>query len=229
MSQSDEVEILVAAVGERLGGQSAWARFPGGWPGDLESALIDAVYSARAVYKTTGGGGVHSRVVTWQAGRRRSTFTATALRGEIDRSGPEDWAKAFGNSQLSPGRPAYAPGGATKAAAIRQACEALLGAKVDTATDIVDGNVADVKAALRSVPGIGYATVNYFLILLGRPGVKPDRMVLLFVREALGDDTIGVKAADRLVTEAAGKLRFEPHELDHAIWRYESDRAAIRE
>ena len=45
---------------------------------------------------------------------------------------------------------------------------------------------ASVTDALRSVPGIGYATSNYFLMLLGAPGVKPDRMVHRFLRGALG-------------------------------------------
>ena len=40
-------------VKETIGEDPAqWTKWPGGWPGDIESALIDAVFSARAIYRS---------------------------------------------------------------------------------------------------------------------------------------------------------------------------------
>ena len=59
-------------------------------------------------------------------------------------------------------------------------------------------------------------------MLLGTHGVKADTLVTAFVCERVGPspgmvEALVAAAADRLVT---------PTELDHSIWRYESDRGA---
>ena len=61
-------------------------------------------------------------------------------------------------------------------------------------------------------------------MLLGAPGVKPDRMIHRFVKEATGRPLTNAEA-DALVTAAAERLATEAHELDRAIWSYESERA----
>jgi hypothetical protein len=93
------------------------------------------------------------------------------------------------------------------------------------ALQLNSGNADCVKRALQSVPGIGYATANYFLMLLGAPGVKPDRMVRRFLRGALCRDVTD-REAEKLIRAAAERLEVQPHKLDHAIWKYESDRSA---
>ncbi len=55
---------------------------------------------------------------------------------------------------------------------------------MDTAEQITDENAHKVKGTVMSVQGIGFATANYFLMLLGRSGVKPDRMVHKFLKDA---------------------------------------------
>jgi len=82
--------------------------------------------------------------------------------------------------------PSAAPGGPTKAAAVLEAAQKLVGIEVQEPADIADATVDRVKRAMRSVGGVGYATTNYFLMLLGRPGVKPGRMVLRFLAATLG-------------------------------------------
>jgi hypothetical protein len=68
---------VMAHIAETVGTNPAgWARWPGGWPGDIESALVDAVFSARAVYKSNHGRGIYFKVVAWQ---RRRTSTAAAI------------------------------------------------------------------------------------------------------------------------------------------------------
>lgn len=139
--------------------------------------------------------------------------------------GPLKWAQRFGNEQVSPGRPASAPGGASKAATVRQAAHALKGKGILVDTQINVDNADVVKGELLKVPGIGYATANYFLMLLGAPGVKPDRMIHRFLKDAAGQRFTNAKA-EQVITAAAERLRVQPHELEHAIWRFESDRAA---
>lgn len=204
---------------------AGWTRWPGGWPGDIETALVDSIFSARAVYRSRNGAGVHRQVVEWRSARRRQSSSTTSLAREISTATPTKWATSFGNSQHSPGRPASAPGGPSKAAAVLEAARALEAEGVITADDITDENAARVKRALRSVAGVGYATTNYFLMLLGRPGVKPDRMVHRFLTDATGSGWSD-SAAEDLVNAVAEVLDVSAAALDHAIWSYESARSA---
>ena len=192
------------------------------------TALIYAVYSARATYLTKHGKGVLPLVKTWRAGAGSSCTSLTALATEIENAGTREWAKAFGNEQHSPSRPADAPEGPWKSDAVLEAALGLKALDVDAAAQITDENAHEVKGTLMTVQGIGFATANYFLMLLGRPGVKPDRMVHKFLKDATRA-TWSNAAATNLVVGAAQSIGgVEPHELDHAIWRYESKLAADR-
>jgi len=225
-SSTDVADTLAHVVGT-IGSPDRWVGWPGGWPGDIEAALVDAVFSARAVYRSPGGRGVFEKVETWRKGRMRDSFSLSALREEIDAVGPLGWARQFGNQQLSPGRSAAAPGGALKAATVRQAGCELVAQGVNVDTQFNTANAAAVKRALRAVPGIGYATANYFLMLLGLPGVKPDRMIHRFLVEAAGHRFTNADA-ERTISAAAQQLDVQPHELEHAIWSFESARARLR-
>jgi hypothetical protein len=222
-----DLKAVLAHIDETIGASTNWTEWPGGWRDDIESALIDAVFSARAVYKSKHGRGVHSLVLTWQQKRTRTPYTLSALSAEIDAVGPEAWAQAFGSMQRSPSRHPDSPGGPTKAAAVREAAAALAQANIESAKDINTENAEKVKTVLRGVDGIGYATSNYFLMLLGAPGVKPDRMIHRFLRDATGRQLTD-KYADQILTAAAEELQTEPHRLEHAVWWYESDKAQRR-
>jgi hypothetical protein len=215
---------LVAYIAENIGSRADWASWPGGWPGDIESALIDAVFSARAVYKSKRARGVHARVLDWRKARERTQFSVEALVAEIDHVGIPGWAQQFGNEQVSPGRPGSAPGGSLKAAAVREAALALSEAGISVASDLTIHRVEGARRALLDVPGIGYATSNYFFMLLGQPGVKPDRMIHRFLERATGCKFTN-QEAERLLSNVAQDLGVPPHDLEHAIWRQESDRA----
>lgn len=219
------VTAVAARVNAELGARSGWAAWPGGWPGDIESALIDAVFSARAVYKSARGRGVHDQVCTWQASRPAGGSSLERLRDEIEAAGVPEWAIHFKNSQHSPGRSPSAPEGSLKAAAVLEGAQRLITAGVSVADDITDETSGAAKAALKSVSGIGYATSNYFFMLLGRSGVKPDRMVHRFIADSIGGNTLSNQDADRVITSAAAEMGVPAHELEHAIWKWESDRA----
>jgi hypothetical protein len=115
-----------------------------------------------------------------------------------------------------------------KSAPVLEAAINLRALSIDSAAEITDENAAAAKAALRSVQGIGFATTNYFLMLLGRPGVKPDRMIRRFLVDATDQGWTNAQANDLVVAAAAqiGARGVAPHELDHAIWSFESRKAA---
>jgi len=221
----NDVEKVTARITSHLGPPSEWW-WPGGWPGDIEAALVDAVFSARAVYRSKNGKGIYANVAAWRAGRDRTDWSLDELIAEIDGMGVDAWAGHFGNRQHSPTRPPSAPGGPSKAATVREAAGALREQGINTATDIGLGNTETAQRVLAAVPGIGRGTANYFLMLLGAPGARPDRMVHRFLRDAAGHAFSDAKA-EAAISAAAERLGVQPHVLDHAIWRYESSRTAV--
>lgn len=220
---SDDISKARAHVLATIGPPDQWTAWPGGWTKDIESALVDAVFSAQAVYQTNNGRGIAGNIARWQPTRNRTAFSLGALVADIDAVGIPKWAKDFGNRQVSPGRRVDAPGGPKKTAAVREAADKLMKADVNVASDVSSQTAIDVKTALRSVSGIGYATANYFLMLLGAPEVKPDRMIHRFLREATGHDFTNADADDALCA-VAQHFGAEAHVLDHAIWLYERSR-----
>jgi hypothetical protein len=225
----DDLGRVLDHIGKTIGSEpTKWTRWPGGWPGEIGTALVDAVYSARAVYLTKHGKGVLPLVRAWRLKAGSSCTSLSALAAEIEGAGTHAWAESFGSEQHSPGRPSTADGGPWKSAAVLEAAQRLTVLDVDSADQITEENAHRVKSALVSVQGIGFATSNYFLMLLGRPGVKPDRMVHKFLRDATGHAWTNAAAFDVVVSASQSIAGVEPHELDHAIWRYESDQAANR-
>ncbi|HLI55556.1 MAG TPA: hypothetical protein VKY26_00860 [Actinomycetota bacterium] len=220
-----DVAKTLAHIAETIQGPEHWVKWPGGWPGDIESALVDAVFSARAVYDSERGRGILAQVRRWQATRDRTVFSLQALLSEIDPREPLVWAQRFGNQQHSPGRRVTAPGGQSKAAAVREAAAALTGIGISVAADITTTNTAAVKAELCRIEGLGYATTNYFLVLLGAPGVKPDTMIHRFLKDAAGHAFTDPQA-EATLDSVAHDLGVPAHELDHAIWAYERERKA---
>ena len=177
--------------------------------------------------KQSEGTGISRNIADWQAARTRRTFSLDALLAEIDAIGVPGWANSFGNHQRSPSRRTDAPHGPSKAAAVREAADELRKEGINAAEDVAVSTVEDAKAAVRSVSGIGYATANYFLMLLGVPGVKPDRMIHRFLEEATGHAFTNANA-DQVLRAVAAHYEVQAHELDHAIWRYERERARRR-
>jgi hypothetical protein len=74
-------------------------------------------------------------------------------------------------------------------------------------------------------------TFNYLLILAGFQSVKPDRMVIRFIREhaQLGDRELSPSEAATLIKKVAELYPTEPRRLDHVTWRYVSGRDVFRE
>jgi 3-methyladenine DNA glycosylase/8-oxoguanine DNA glycosylase len=204
-----DVDLVVTHVEQTIA--KPWPEWRGGWPGKIEAALIDAVLSIRARYgsETTG---VRAAVRRWS--------DANTDRPSLDDLGalavtePEVLASVLDNRQVL-------SGGASKPDAIKAAAAALVSAGVRHARD-VDPSDAAHRAAYTGVKGLGPVTWEYFLMLLGHPGVKADTWIRRFVADAIGREP-QASGAGSLVKAAAAALSVKPTDLDHAIWRHMSD------
>src|SRR3954471_23007708 len=108
MVNADDVGKLVQHIRTSL--PTEWAAWPGGWRGQIEAALVDAVLSIRAAYgsETTG---VRAAVRRWQGPRGTEVVDDLAKLSAME---PGDLAVVLNNRQkLS--------GGARKADGIGQA------------------------------------------------------------------------------------------------------------
>ncbi|KAD3515007.1 hypothetical protein GD627_11900 [Arthrobacter yangruifuii] len=207
MSESD-ISTLVEFIQAELP-RDLWKPWPGGWPEQIEAALIDAVLSIAAQYGTPENGvrGAVSR-----------------YRKAVGTDRPDDLARlaAYDPDELQTVLNDQKVSGRTKASAIIEAAGNLLALGVKTAADL-DAHDPAQKRAYTCVHGLGPVTWEYFGMLLGKPGVKADRWILRFVRRGLGRELASAEARS-LLHEVADRLDAMPTELDHAIWAYERER-----
>jgi hypothetical protein len=125
----------------------------------------------------------------------------------------------------------YVPGRAKKLKidAVLEVAERLLDPDVglDTAQQITERALTSrggVRQILEGVKGVGPAQSSYFLMLLGVQGVKADTLVTDWVRQQLGGQKLTQHEVETVVARAAELLGKDATEVDHAIWRTESNR-----
>ena len=200
----DDVQTLVAAVRKEL--PDDWAAWPGGWPDQIEAALIDAVLSIRAQYGQEHNG-VRGAVRQWRDHRGTQRPDDLSVLAGTD---PVVLTGIVGRQKLS--------GGASKAEAIVDAARNLSNLGVRHAADVNPDSTGQ-KLAYTDVIGLGSVTWEYFLMLLGRPGVKADRWIVSFVSRALSR-TVSPAESRGLVKAAATELGAGQTALDHAIWSH---------
>ncbi len=207
------VEAEVAKVVARIRADvppDSWTPWPGGYPGEIEAAVIDSVFSVRARYgsPTTG---VRAVVGRWREHRGGKLNDLRELARFADKG--EGLAEILGNRQKI--------SGGLKALAAARAAKALVDISVVTAADVT-GDAAE-EAAWCSVSGLSYVTWSYVVMLLGGDGVKADTMIRRFVDRAIERTSTAPEARD-LVLAAAAKLKVKPTDLDHAIWSFQRRR-----
>jgi hypothetical protein len=204
----EDLQRLLGRISERL--PASWASWPGGWPNQIELALIDAVLSIRSRYgsPTTG---VRKRVALY---RQLRTPAAPDDLNVLARFSSEQLADVLQTTQRSAGE--------LKTAAIVQVARRLTEAGVIRAADLRPDDVSQA-AAYCGVRGLGPVTWQYLLMLVGNPGVKADTWILRFVTASLGRAAT-TREAEHLVKVAALRLDVSPTDLDHAIWNYMSRR-----
>ncbi|MFJ2509347.1 hypothetical protein [Arthrobacter citreus] len=205
MTIQTDVEQLVDFINAELP-RETWTPWPGGWPNQIEAALIDAVLSIGARYGSDANG-VRGAV------RRYRSAVGSERPDDLSRLANQDPEILQGilNDQRISGR--------TKASAIVEAAGNLLQIGVKTAADLNPQDPVQ-KRAYVSVHGLGWVTWEYLGMLLGKPGIKADRWVVRFVMRALGRE-VSATDAKSLLVDAAGALSATPTALDHAVWSYE--------
>lgn len=207
MTPQTDVRQLVDFITAELP-RDSWTPWPGGWPDQIEAALIDAVMSISAKYGSETNG-VRGAVTSYRAavGSERPNDLARLANQD-----PEQLQAVLNDQKIS---------GRTKASAIVEAAENLLAVGVKSAADL-DPHSSDQKKAYTNVHGLGWVTWEYFGMLLGKPDIKADRWVVRFVSRAL-DRELTAAEAKALLIGAAAELESTPTELDHAIWALERD------
>jgi hypothetical protein len=218
---------LIAYIDEKL--PPGWPEWPGGWPGQIEAALLDAVLSIRARYGSANTG-VRAAV------RRYKEFVDDDRPNSLMRLAgfdPIELGEVLKNRQVT--------GGASKATAVIEAAKRLNAEGVEQAADIPVAEVGArrtpeqqvrferLKSAYRSVPGLGKVTFAYFTMLVGEPDVKADTWVRRFVAEAIGREEVSSTYTEQLAKAAAGHYGVDPRVLDHAIWVYMRTRSSEEE
>jgi hypothetical protein len=205
---TSDTDRLHAAVVERIG--DAIPRIANyGWPNQVELALVDAVLSIRANYGNSASTGVRGAVGRYKE-EIRDGITCNDLR-ILAAQDPAGLVSTLHNRQKSSGRP--------KADLIVDVANRLVEAGVIEASD-VQPRLEPQRQAWCGVHGLGPVTWAYFGMLVGRPGVKVDRMIHRFVSGVFGRE-LGEAEATGLVTAVAELMNVTSPELDHAIWRYQ--------
>jgi len=207
--------------------QEEWEPRPPGYRGQIEAALLDSVFSLRAVYGTSSSKGPRAVVRRWEDHVKRPLDNLEELVNEVDRLGGEGgFRRVLKHDGVAIPNAADQP---TKAFAVYTSAKALVDFGVITAADAIRERHDQPKKLLRAIQkgrGVGPQAATYFLMNLGQPGVKADVMIIGFVNAALGTTVSAQEAAD-LVTSAAVQLKADVIRLDHTIWKNGSDRARM--
>ncbi|WP_338890790.1 hypothetical protein [Rhodococcus sovatensis] len=181
-----------------------------GWPNEVEAALLDAVFSARATYGGTDNG-VRRVISRWRAYRSTDQLDdLTELASFIDR--PDDLAEILDNRQRVAGN------STTKAEAVAKCADVLAGCGVRAADQLLDAD--DQREAVTAIAGIGPKTWECALFLVGRRTPDSLRHFVAYVSDAVGRRVEGELA--EILLDLAAESMGAPHAaLEHAVWRYQ--------
>jgi hypothetical protein len=200
----NDVDVLEKYVRNEIGtSPDTW---PGGWPGQVDAALLDAVFSVRARYGSRARGtGVYGAVTRWQKERKvcndltyLATYDPSALR------------KITNDGKIS---------GRYKAEVVIEAAGALSAIGAVRSNDF-EHRMAEARSAYLSVKGCGPVTWAYLRMLLGLEDVKADVWVRHFVARAIGSE-LSAAEVSQLVKSVAARMNVSATDLDHAIWRHQ--------
>jgi hypothetical protein len=206
------VEAVASRIEERAPRATSPFWFPG-WRREIEAALLDAVYSARASY---GGesSGVRRVVARWRAHRGGGSLDHLgSLASFVD--DPDALAEILGNRQRVAGN------ATTKAEAAARAAAALIAAgatQTDDLADPWDEQLAVQYDAFTSITGIGDKTWECLLFLVGRRSQQDFELMTSFVSSAIGHE-VDDCALLTLIGDAAASLDTDAASVEHALWR----------
>jgi hypothetical protein len=219
-AHTDLVEVFARQV-ERDLPVGTWEQWPGGWRNEIEAAVIDAVFSIRAVYGQPGdcdsATGVRRVVACWR--RYRDPTALDDLNALV---GFDQWA-------ATQERMGQRVAGRTKSEVVTDVARRLIGAGCSHANEVVPRSKKQRSAWIQT-RGLGPVTWSYFTMLLGHADVKADTMLRRYTERSLPGRHLSDEAIRELVTDVAHHLartypdalvRIDATSLDHAIWNYE--------
>lgn len=218
----DEVHTLVKYCEDNLGDKTLW-QTPEGYPDSLALCIIDSLYSTGSHYTSV------VNVITKYKTTEGTSHGAQDLLRSIEKAGgPRGWAENVVGNLKPAHTKAHAP---LKAEIIERAAQLMVDLGIDTVEELRTVAEASpqenpVHTGWKKLPSQSSGvTYNYLLILAGMPSVKPDRMILRFLADALGKDTdLSFNRAVELIRAAADELKVSARTLDHIVWRAASGR-----
>lgn len=222
-------DLLRARIIKRFGTDPERWFCPDGYQ-SVALAILDSIYSTGHRYQ-----GVINLIDQYcklrkKDGAHPETDTATDLINAFDRWGGVEGFALKTKNRWRTSSQHHAP---YKAYAALEAAKILAAHSLETVSDVVERlseresrERSDIAKEWLAITGQSSGlTWNYFLMLLGIPGVKADRMVTRFVTETLDrPKDVSAKEASRLVEAVADDLNLNYIQLDHTIWRFKSDR-----
>lgn len=167
-------------------------------------------------------------------GSNPETDTATDLIDAFQRWGGVEGFVLNTKNQWKTSTQPHAP---YKACAALEAATILADHSIETVSDVAEHldspdkrKNSDIAKHWLAIKGQRSGlTWHYFLMLVGVPGIKADRMIIRFATQALGyTQDVSPKEAVRLIEEVAESMRVNYTHLDHTIWRYQSGRPYLQ-
>lgn len=210
-------------------------RAPKGYP-HLGLAVIDSVFSLRAQYDRHVvpvldrycDGVVALRPEDARFDERVPEHSAQSVRDRLTGMTTAELGELFGNRQVAPGT------SIPKARVVLDVAEALVESGAPTRSDfaarVFDGRV---ERSVRSVPGIGPAAWRYLQVLARVERVKPDTMIVGWMREhGVAPRGLGPEALAAMLEAAIAHLvgldsSLSVRAVDHLIWRVQSGRLPL--
>ncbi|MFD4368074.1 hypothetical protein [Rhodococcus sp. NPDC058521] len=189
-------------------------------PTEIESALVECVFAARATYgsPTTGVRGVLAR---WRGHRGGSTLDDLGHLA-VFADDPGNLEEVFHNRQRVPGN--YV----TKAEAVALAAQSLteLGCAHVSALAAAD-DLTPYRVAFESVPGLGRRTWEHFTMHAGTITPAAEALIVDYVSAAVGSQSDKVLDVHSLVDATAHRLLLPPDQLRYGIWRHRKEQQRV--
>ncbi|NLE82290.1 MAG: hypothetical protein GX610_22475 [Rhodococcus sp.] len=186
-------------------------------PEEIEAALLEAAFSARALYgsPTTG---VRAVLERWR-GHRGTAHIDNLDHLAMFAEDPEHLVAVLGNRQRVPGNHC------TKAEAVALAARSLSVDGCSRASDLTDADpdrIDAFRATFVAVPGFGRRTWENVTIRLGLVTDDASTAIDEFLGQIPGFDDRG-ESPEALVAEAARHLRITPQLLTYGMWKFQRE------